>query len=106
MPPHPHLTEFKTDLSFYKQIHLLCISQDSNVILHERIFHQNAEIEQLLILVNLGNKLYKYTSPRPIDTRISQVALGMTIKQRLKTSTPSRVLSSIASIASSLAARV
>ncbi len=102
MSPHPHLIEFDMSrICLYKQVHLFCFAKPATggAMLRELIEHKNGVFEDLLILVKVKDKLYRYVSPQPLDAHLSQVQLAYIIRNRLgKTSNRHQFLEKIASM--------
>jgi hypothetical protein len=102
MSPHPHLTYFDGDLSDFKDVRLFYMIRGFQGVWQERIEHRNGKIDGTLIMVKLGGELYRYNSPQPLDSKISQVQLGFVIRNRLNASIGYRILNSISGMCSGL----
>jgi hypothetical protein len=102
MSPHPHLTYFDGDLSDFRDVRLFCMIRGFQGMWQERIEHRNGKIDCMLVLVKLGDGLYRYDSSQPLDPKISQVQLGFVIRNRLNASLRYRILNSISGMYSVL----
>ncbi|PSB59575.1 hypothetical protein [Chamaesiphon polymorphus] len=102
MSPHPHLTYFDGDLADFRDVRLFCMIRGFQGMWQERIEHRNGKIDGTLIMVKLGDRLYRYNSPQPLDPKISQVQLGFVIRHRLNASLRYRILNSISGLYSVL----
>lgn len=106
MSPHPHLVDFDTSsITLYKQAHVFCFDNQvkGQEMLCELIQNENGVFEDLLILVRIKGTLYRYVSPKPIDTQLSQVQLAYVIRNRLgKTSNRQQFLEKMSAAVTSL----
>lgn len=88
--------KFNGEIKLYQEVILFCFPTRSSGCLRERIIHRSGTIEQTLILVKVGDTLYRY-SPKKSDLKISQVQLAMTIGKKLRLSRSQQLLSKIES---------
>jgi hypothetical protein len=86
MSPHPHLTEFHDDLTCYKNVRLFCIVRGSEGMWQEEKNHRNGNLDDLLVLVKIGGRLYRYHSPEPLNVRMSQLEIAAVIRRKLMSS--------------------
>ena len=49
----------------------------------EQIVHRKGVIEDLLILVKVRGRLYRYNSPEPLNVRMSQLEIAEVIRRKL-----------------------
>ena len=83
MLPHPHLTEFNGDIAHYCNVRLFCLIPGSIGMWQEHITHQRGTIEDLLVLVKIRDRLYRYDSPEPLSVRMSQLEIAEVIRRKL-----------------------
>lgn len=83
MSPHPHLTEFNDDISNYRNVRLFCLIPGSMGMWQEQIVHRSGIIEDLLVLVKVRDRLYRYDSPEPLSVRMSQLEIAEVIQRKL-----------------------
>jgi hypothetical protein len=98
MSPHPHLTYFDENLSDFRDVRLFYLSHSFQGMWQEQMVNSGAKNDGLLVLVKLGDKLYRYNSPQPIDTQISQVTLAFVIRKRLDSSLRYRAFRSVSNL--------
>jgi hypothetical protein len=83
MFPHRHLTEFNDDIANYQNVRLFCIVPGSMGMWQEQIVHRKGTIEDLLVLVKIRDRLYRYDSPEPLSVRMSQLEIAEVIRRKL-----------------------
>jgi hypothetical protein len=88
--------KFNGELKLYREVLLFCFPRGTSGCLRERIAHPFGTIDQQLIVVKVGDTLYRY-SPKKLDTKISQVQLALTIGKKLRLSKRQRILTAIES---------
>jgi len=83
MSLHPHLTEFNDDIANYQNVRLFCIVPGSMGMWQEQIVHRKGFIDDLLVLVKIRDRLYRYNSPEPLNVRMSQLEIAEVIRRKL-----------------------
>lgn len=83
MPPHPHLTEFNDNIAHYQNVRLFCLVPGSMGMFQEQIVHHRGTIQDLLVLVKIRDRLYRYDSPEPLNVRMSQIEIAEVIRRKL-----------------------
>ena len=83
MSPHPHLTEFNDDITYYQNVRLFCLVPGSMGMWQEHITHHRGTIDDLLVLVKIRDRLYRYDSPEPLSVRMSQLEIADVIRRKL-----------------------
>ena len=83
MAPHPHLTEFNGNITHYQNVRLFCLTPGSMGMWQETITHQKGIIDELLVLVKIRDRLYRYNSPNPLNVRMSQLEIAEVIRRKL-----------------------
>ncbi len=83
MPPHPHLTEFNGNIAHYQNVRLFCLIPGSMGMWQEHITHKRGVTEDLLVLVKIRDRLYRYNSPEPLNVRMSQLEIAEVIRRKL-----------------------
>jgi hypothetical protein len=89
--PPADFVKFNGELKLYREVLLFCFPRGANGCLRERIAHPYGTIDQQLIVVKVGDTLYRY-SPKKLDNKISQVQLALTIGKKLRSSKRQRIL--------------
>jgi hypothetical protein len=89
--PPADFVKFTGELKLYREVLLFCFPRGAHGCLRERIAHPYGTIDQQLIVVKVGDTLYRY-SPKKLDNKISQVQLALTIGKKLRSSKRQRIL--------------
>jgi hypothetical protein len=58
----------------------------------EIMTHRNGTIDELLVLVKIRDRLYRYDSPEPLSIKMSQLEIAAVIRRKLISSVRFRVL--------------
>ena len=83
MPPHPRLTEFNGNVAHYQNVRLFCLVPGSMGMWQEQIVHHRGTVQDLLVLVKIRDRLYRYDSPEPLSNRMSQLEIAEVIRRKL-----------------------
>jgi hypothetical protein len=89
--PPADFVKFNGELKLYREVLLFCFPRGASGCLRERIAHPYGTIDQQLIVVKVGDTLYRY-SPKKLDNKISQVQLALTIGKKLRSSKRQRIV--------------
>jgi hypothetical protein len=62
---------------------VFCLVSGSAGMWQEEIVHRRGVVEELLVLVNVKDRLYRYHSPEPLSVKMSQVEIAEVIRRKL-----------------------
>ena len=83
MHPHPHLAEFNGNVAHYRSVRLFCLVPGSSGMWQEELIHKRGIVEELLVLVKIRDRLYRYNSPEPLHVKMSQLEIAEVIRRKL-----------------------